>query len=66
MTTGVEYNFGEILPASLFGRVHVDIDGDCILDDDELTLAGVTIRLIDADGNEIARTVTDREWPIRF
>ncbi len=56
---GVEYNFGELMPASLFGRVHVDIDGDCILDEDEITLSGVTIRLFDASGEEVAKTVTD-------
>ncbi len=48
--SGIEYNFGELLPASLSGRVHADIDGDCILDDNEVTLAGVTIRLLDAAG----------------
>ena len=26
----VDYNFGEVLPASLAGRVHVDLDGDCL------------------------------------
>lgn len=57
--SGVEYNFGELLTASLSGRVHVDIDEDCVLDPGEEVLSGVTIRLLDASGNEIARTVTD-------
>jgi len=64
--SGVEYNFGELLPAALFGRVHVDIDGDCILDEDEQTLAGVTIRLLDATGNEVARTTTDARGEYSF
>lgn len=63
---GVEYNFGEIVPASIFGRVHVDIDGDCILDEDEQTLAGVTIRLLDVEGKEVATTQTDSNGQYAF
>jgi protocatechuate 3,4-dioxygenase beta subunit len=63
---GVEFNFGEIVPAALFGRVHIDVDGDCILGENEETLAGVTIRLIDAGGNEVARTVTDTSGEYSF
>ena len=63
---GIEYNFGEILPASIFGQVHVDEDGDCIRDDDELLLAGVTIRLLDANDNEVAKTTTDANGQYSF
>ncbi|QDT05620.1 Serine-aspartate repeat-containing protein D precursor [Rubripirellula lacrimiformis] len=63
---GVEYNFGELRPASLSGRVHVDLDDDCELDPNEETLAGVTIRLIDSNGEEVARTTTDSEGKYTF
>lgn len=63
---GVEYNFGEIVSASIFGRVHVDTDGDCLLDEDEQTLAGVTIRLLDSSGNEVARTLTNANGQYGF
>ncbi|MEO1616741.1 MAG: SdrD B-like domain-containing protein, partial [Planctomycetota bacterium] len=64
--SGVEYNFGEILPASLSGRVHLDLDGDCIRDPDEQDLAGVTIRLFDDSGVQVAQTVTDAQGRYQF
>ncbi|QDV63488.1 Serine-aspartate repeat-containing protein D precursor [Crateriforma conspicua] len=63
---GVEYNFGELLPASLAGRVHVDLDEDCELDPGEPMLEGVVIRLLDASGNEIAMTTTDADGNYKF
>ena len=55
----IEYDFCELLPASIRGRVHVDVDGDCELDPDEVTLAGVLIHLLDQNGNIIGTTTTD-------
>lgn len=52
---GVNYNFGERL-GSLAGRVHVDNDGDCFQDPGELALQGVTITLVDQQGD--TRTTT--------
>ncbi|MEM6471114.1 MAG: SdrD B-like domain-containing protein, partial [Planctomycetota bacterium] len=63
---GLEYNFGELLPASLAGRVHVDLDGDCIRNPDEEDLAGVTIRLFDDSGRQVAVAVTDAEGRYKF
>jgi len=56
---GIEYNFGEVLPASLAGRVHVDTNGDCQYDDGEAVLAGVVIRLFDHHGIEVEQATTD-------
>lgn len=64
--TGFEYNFGELKTASIAGRVHVDADGDCTYDPGELLLAGVTIRLLDATGREIATTTTNSEGRYKF
>lgn len=64
--SAVQYNFGELRPATLSGRVHVDANGDCLYDPGELLLAGVTIRLIDASGVEIASTRTDAQGVYSF
>lgn len=63
---GLNYNFGELLSASLFGRVHVDNDGDCVFSDGEETLAGVTIRLIDDGGQEVGNTLTNQQGQYSF
>ncbi len=64
---GVNYDFGEILGASISGRVHVDANGDCTYETgvDEL-LAGVTLELLDSEGNLIATTVTDADGNYSF
>ncbi len=63
---GVEYNFGELLPASLSGRVHVDIDDDCEFDEGEELLSGVIIRLFDSEGNQVRQTTTDSNGQYTF
>jgi len=52
-------DFGEVMPASVSGRVHLDLDQDCAYDEGEPLLAGVTIELFDADGQLLATTLTD-------
>ena len=64
--SGTEYNFGELLPGSIRGQVHVDTDGDCNPDDDEPPIAGVRIDLLDQDGNVIATTTTDANGEYEF
>ncbi|MDE0866347.1 MAG: carboxypeptidase regulatory-like domain-containing protein [Rubripirellula sp.] len=63
---GIEYNFGEVLPVSLAGRVHVDTDGDCQYDDGEPTLSGVMVRLFDHHGIEVEQTLTDADGRYAF
>jgi len=65
-TSAKHYNFGELLPASISGRVHVELDGDCIIDPGEPLLAGVTIYLLDASGNRIDSTTTDADGKYVF
>lgn len=62
---GVEYNFGELKPGGIEGLVHVDRDEDCVYDEDEPPLAGVTITLLDQEGNSWT-TVTDDQGRYRF
>ncbi|MCA9139210.1 MAG: carboxypeptidase regulatory-like domain-containing protein, partial [Planctomycetales bacterium] len=63
---GEEYNFGELIPASLSGAVHIDLDGDCVRDANEQGLSGVMIRLLDENGNQVAATTTNNQGIYRF
>ncbi|QEG41059.1 Serine-aspartate repeat-containing protein D precursor [Roseimaritima ulvae] len=63
---GVEYNFGELRPASLSGMVHADTNQNCIADPGEELLSGVVIQLYDRDGNRVAETQTDVNGRYRF
>lgn len=63
---GIEYNFGEILPARIEGFVHSDLDNDCFFDANEQPIAGVTIRLLNSSGEQLAQTVTDVSGRYRF
>src|SRR5690606_17594760 len=56
---GEDYNFGEVLPASIAGVVYVDSNGNCIYETGEAPIAGVTVRLFDSQGNVVATTTTD-------
>jgi len=63
---GREYNFGELLPGSISGIVHVDRNGDCLADADEPRLSGVVVQLLDRQGQVIAVTTTDADGRYRF
>lgn len=63
---GVEYNFGELVPATIRGRVHGDLNGDCTYQDGELLLQGVEVRLLDAAGNILAKTFTGADGTYSF
>lgn len=63
---GIDYNFGELLPASLSGRVHVDDNDNCLYDPGELLLEGVTVELLDLAGNVVASTTTDSNGQYHF
>lgn len=64
--SGVDYDFGELLASSISGQVHADRDGDCDPDPGEPLLAGVTIRLYDANNNQVATTQTDQQGRYTF
>ena len=65
---GTEYNFGELRYGSISGFVIVDANGDCVLDRTagERPLAGVTMELLNSDGEVIATTETSNEGFYRF
>ncbi len=64
--TGVRYDFGELQPGSITGRVHADLDHDCVFDPLEKPLADVRIELMDASGAVIATTLTDTRGVYEF
>jgi hypothetical protein len=57
--TGIEYNFGELLPGSIGGRISAHSGPECDFDNPEILLAGVRVDLFDDDGNLIATTQTN-------
>ena len=65
---GVEYNFGEILPVNIQGRVHLSTrEGDCFGGSEEYRpVAGAVVELLDADGNVIDTTITDENGDYEF
>ncbi|MEM7456719.1 MAG: SdrD B-like domain-containing protein, partial [Planctomycetota bacterium] len=64
----VDYDFGEIKLATISGVVHADLNGDCVFDPSlgEETLEGVTLELLDAQGDVIATTVTNANGEYEF
>lgn len=65
-TSGLDYDFGEIRPASLSGHVYVDVNDNGVFDSGEAPLAGVTVHLLDAAGVRIATTTTAADGTYRF
>ncbi|HMP77878.1 MAG TPA: SdrD B-like domain-containing protein [Pirellulaceae bacterium] len=58
---GVNYDFFEVRPVSISGTVHANVDGNCTYNPEvgDYYLSGVTLRLLDLQGNQIAVTQTD-------
>jgi protocatechuate 3,4-dioxygenase beta subunit len=69
LTTGVsgtDYNFYEVLPANISGRVYVDLDNDGAYDSTDTNLVGVTVWLLDSSGTRIQSMKTDSEGKYSF
>lgn len=60
-TKGQDYDFGEIRPAGVCGRVYVDLNNNGVYDAGETPLPGATVYLLDAAGNRIAERTTNEE-----
>ncbi|MBN1396226.1 MAG: hypothetical protein JW959_14480 [Pirellulales bacterium] len=54
--SGENYDFGELLSACVSGYVYVDADNDGRFDPEEAGIAGATLVLLDADGQQTGRT----------
>ncbi len=60
------YDFGELLPASIRGQVFVDLNDDNTFDPGDPFLPNVTIYLLDSSGNRVASTTTDTNGQYAF
>ena len=65
-TDALNYDFCEIPPSTISGRVTADLDGDCQYDSGEPLLEGVTVYLLDSQGSRIASTQTDVNGRYQF
>ena len=65
-TNAQNYNFGELLPATISGMIHVDMNGDCVYQQGEPLLAGVTVQLLDSNNQIVATTTTDQNGQYKF
>jgi protocatechuate 3,4-dioxygenase beta subunit len=65
---GINYNFGELLPAAIRGNVHEsDPYGNCfVIGIEHIPIVGVTMLLKDEQGNIIAQTQTDQDGNYEF
>lgn len=66
--TGDNYNFGELKPSEISGRVHVDLNGNCVYDASagEMPLANVAVQLLDGQGTVVAEALTDSSGQYHF
>jgi protocatechuate 3,4-dioxygenase beta subunit len=62
----VDYDFCELLPVSIEGFVFADRNQNCVFDAGESPIAGVTMRLFDQNGNQLATTLTDAQGNYKF
>ena len=63
---GENYNFGELLPAKISGKVYSDHNQDCIYNGTDQVLSGVTMQLLDVNNNVIGTTHTDTNGNYEF
>ncbi len=63
---GVNYDFGELVPSTIRGRIIADANGNGRYDAGEKLLSGVTVRLKDAQGKVLQTTTTDSNGAYAF
>jgi protocatechuate 3,4-dioxygenase beta subunit len=63
---GVDYDFGELLPAQIRGLVWLDTIRNCQFDSGESVLSGVIIQLLNVAGQVVATTQTAADGTYRF
>jgi serine-aspartate repeat-containing protein C/D/E len=62
----INYDFCENIPASIAGRVWVEVDMNCIYNAGEQLLAGVRVDLLDENGFVISTAFTDAQGAYKF
>jgi serine-aspartate repeat-containing protein C/D/E len=63
---GINYDFGELKPGAIMGRVFYSPNGDCEWNAGDTPLSGVKVELLDVNGNVVATTFTNNEGLYRF
>jgi len=63
---GINYDFGELKPGSIMGRVFYSPNGDCEWNEGDTPLSGVKVELLDVNGNVIGTTFTGTDGTYRF
>lgn len=63
---GEHYNFGEIKPASIAGKVYADNNNNGQIDAGEMLLGGVKVELLDSNGSVIGTTTTAADGSYHF
>jgi serine-aspartate repeat-containing protein C/D/E len=64
--SGINYLFGELLPASLKGAVHANPDNTCMDESQATPLANVLLELLDAQGQVVQTTRTNAAGEYSF
>ncbi len=65
--SGVNYDFGELMPGCISGYVYADANNNGVFDEGETPLVGVQLTLLDASGKPTGETrVTDEAGYYRF
>lgn len=62
----VDYDFCELLPVSIAGHVWEDTIPNCVFDPSEAPIAGVTIHLLNEQGQIVATVLTDASGSYKF
>ena len=65
-TDAANYDFCELIPSSLSGRVFADPEADCLFGPNDTPLAGVSVQLLDASGIVLQTKQTDAQGFYRF
>jgi protocatechuate 3,4-dioxygenase beta subunit len=63
---GLHYDFCELLPVTISGQVYSDPNQNEQLDSGEPLLSGVTVQLLDQNGNQLAQTTTNDQGFYQF
>jgi protocatechuate 3,4-dioxygenase beta subunit len=65
-TDAVRYDFCELLPASLSGRVYADPEADCVFGPNDIPLTGVKVELLDEHDVIVQTVLTGSDGTYEF
>ena len=62
----INYDFCELIPGSISGRVFADPEGDCVFGPQDTPLSGVAVQLLDSSGAVLKTTFSNSRGEYRF